>query len=153
MVGGGARCSAHCSAHYRGGCNQRMEDASSGAACWWREGGGSDMALGCGGQQPRQQGILPRQQGILKPGQGNALLGWWAAGAGGGTSWRKVLSRHSGSCSIIHPGERFPSSFPTLFLSKIPKEYWKSRTLGEIGWLKKNRVGYAIHFSNFIYDI
>ena len=34
------------------------------------------MALGCGGQQPRQQGIL-------KPGQGNALLGWWAAGAGG----------------------------------------------------------------------
>lgn len=95
MVGGGARCSARCSDHYRGGCNPRMEEASSGAACWWREGGGSDMALGCGGQQPRQQGIL-------KPGQGNALLGWWAAGAGGVVSQR--IRGEMGSAALAGGG-------------------------------------------------
>lgn len=59
---------AHRSAHYRGGCTLRKVEASSGAACWWRAGEGSDMPLGGGGWQQRQQGIL-------KPGQGKVLPG------------------------------------------------------------------------------
>lgn len=73
MVGGEAHRSAHRSARCRGGCTQRMVEASSGVACWWRADGGSDKVLG-GGWQWQQP------QGTLKPGQGKVLPGWWAAG-------------------------------------------------------------------------
>lgn len=94
-MGGEARCSAHCSARYRGGCTPRMVEASSGAACWWRAGGGSDIPLGCGGRQQRQQGIL-------KPGQGKALPGWQAAGVGGVVSRR--IQGETGSAMLAGGG-------------------------------------------------
>lgn len=98
VVGGEVRCSARCSAHYRGGCNPRTVEASSEAACWWREGGGSDTALGCEGQQQRQQGIL-------KPGQGKVLPGWWAAGEDGVVSQR--IRGEMGSATLPGGGGRW----------------------------------------------
>lgn len=85
---------AHCSARYRGGCTPRKE-ASSGVACWWKAGGGSDMPLGCVGR--RQQ-----QQGILKPAQGMVLWGRWAAGGGGMVSQR--FQSEMGSVTLAEDG-------------------------------------------------
>lgn len=67
-------------------------------ACWWREGGGSDTALGCEGQQQRQQGIL-------KPGQGKVLPGWWAAGEDGVVSQR--IRGEMGSATLPGGGGRW----------------------------------------------